>query len=58
MPKYFEGENFAVLGVISENLTLEIFRHPYNYFGSVCKSAKILFLAILLNLEKSAPRNI
>ena len=43
--------DFAVLGVISENFR---FRPPYRvislHFGSVCKSAKFLFLATLLNL--------
>ena len=45
--------DFAVLGVISENFTPEIFRPPYSliHFGSVCKSVKILFLATFLNLE-------
>ena len=47
------GKVFAVLGVISENFSLELVRPPYSYsslihFGSVCKSAKFLF----------APRNI
>ena len=52
--------DFAVLGVISENFTLEIFRPPYSliHFGSVCKSMKILFLTTLFNLEIIAPRNI
>ena len=44
--------DFVVLGVISENFILEIFIPPYSliHFGSVCKSAKNLFLATLLNL--------
>ena len=52
--------DFAVLGAISEIFSLEIFRPPYNliHFESVCKSAKILFLATLLNLEIFAHRNI
>ena len=49
MGKFFA--NFGVLRVTSENFIL---RPPYNliHFGSVCKSAKKLFLATLLNLEK------
>ena len=50
--------DFVVLGVVIENFTLEIFRPLYSliHFGSVCQSAKVLFLATLLNLEKFAPR--
>ena len=45
--------DFMVLGFISENSTLEIFRPPYSliHFGSVCKST-------LLNLEIFTPQNI
>ena len=52
--------DFAVLGFISENFTLEIFRPPYSliHFGSVCKSAKKLFLVTLLSLEIFSPQNI
>ena len=52
--------DFTVLGDISENFSLEIFRPPYSliHFGSACKSMKFLFLATLLNLEIFAPRNI
>ena len=37
--------DFAVLDILSEHFTLEIFRPPYSLirFGNVCKSAKILF---------------
>ena len=36
-----------VLGVISKNFSLEMFRPPYSliHFGSVCKSAKSLFFS-------------
>ena len=49
--------DFVVLGVISENFSLEIFRPPYSliHFRSICKSTKILFLAILLNLKNICP---
>ena len=52
--------DFAVLGVISENFILEIFRLPYSliHFGIVRKFAKVLFFTTLLNLEKFAPQNI
>ena len=52
--------DFTVLGVISKNFTLKIFRPPYSliHFGSVCKSVKNLFLATLLNLEIFAPQTI
>ena len=50
-------DDFAVLGVVSKNFSLEIFRPLYSliHFGSICKSMKILFLATLLNLEIFAP---
>ena len=56
----FRGKHFTdftILGVISENFTLEIFTPPYSlvHFGSVCKSANFLFLATLLNLKLFSP---
>ena len=45
--------DFVILGVISENFIIEIFRLPYSliHFGSVCKSTKKIFFETLLNLE-------
>ena len=52
--------DFMVLGVVSKILALKILRPPYSliYFGSVCKSVKILFLATVVNHEIFAPQNI
>ena len=49
--------DFVVLRVASKNFILEIFSPPCSpiHFGSVCKSAKVLFLATLLNVEKICP---
>ena len=56
---------FADFTVTSKSFILEIFRPPYSliHFESVCKSAKILFLAtlriilatLLLNIKKFSP---